>query len=84
MSNEDGSFDVLTAPADFEQVRDALVAAGLEPEDAEVTMRAATGVEVDGEDADQVLKLLEMLEDLDDVQDVYTNAEISDEVLAGA
>ena len=84
VANEDGSFDVLTAPSDFEQVRDALVAAGLEPEDAEVTMRAATGVEVDGEDADQVLKLLEMLEDLDDVQDVYSNAELSDEVLAGA
>ena len=84
VANEDGSFDVITAPADFEQVRDALAAAGLETEDAEVTMRAATGVEVDGDDAAQVLKLLEMLEDLDDVQDVYSNAELSDEILAGA
>jgi YebC/PmpR family DNA-binding regulatory protein len=84
VANDDSSFDVLTSPAEFEQVRDALVAAGLEPEEAEVTMRAATGVEVDGDDADQVLKLLEMLEDLDDVQDVYSNAELSDEVLAGA
>ena len=84
VGNEDGSFDVITAPADFEAVREALVAGGLEPEDAEVTMRAATGVVVDGEDAAQVLKLLEMLEDLDDVQDVYSNAELSDDVLAEA
>jgi YebC/PmpR family DNA-binding regulatory protein len=84
VGNEDGSFDVITAPADFEAVREALVAGGLEPDDAEVTMRAATGVVVDGEDAAQVLKLLEMLEDLDDVQDVYSNAELSDDVLAEA
>jgi YebC/PmpR family DNA-binding regulatory protein len=84
VSNEDGSFDVITAPADFNAVRDALVANGLETEEAEVTMRAATGVAVDGDDAALVLKLLEMLEDLDDVQDVYSNAELSDDVLAGA
>jgi transcriptional/translational regulatory protein YebC/TACO1 len=65
-------------------VRDALVAAGLAPESAEVTMRAATGVEVDGEEAEQVLRLLEMLEDLDDVQEVFSNAELSDEALASA
>jgi transcriptional/translational regulatory protein YebC/TACO1 len=47
-------------------------------------MRADTGVEVDGDDAAQVLKLLEMLEDLDDVQEVYSNAELSDDVLADA
>jgi len=84
VTNDDGSFDVLTAPAEFQAVHDALTAAGFEPEESEVTMRAATGVEVDGEDADQVLKLLEMLEDLDDVQEVYSNAELSDDVLASA
>jgi YebC/PmpR family DNA-binding regulatory protein len=84
VANEDGSFDVITAPADFEGVREALIAEGLRPEDAEVTMRAATGVAVDGDEAAQVLRLLEMLEDLDDVQDVYSNAELSDDVLAGA
>ena len=84
VTNEDGSLDVITAPADFEAVRDALAAADLEPEEAEVTMRAATGVAVDGDEAGQVLKLLEMLDDLDDVQDVYSNAELSDDVLAGA
>jgi YebC/PmpR family DNA-binding regulatory protein len=84
VGNEDGSFDVITAPGEFSVVHEALLAAGLGPESAEVTMRAATGVEVDGDDAAQVLKLLEMLEDLDDVQEVYSNAELSDEVLAGA
>jgi YebC/PmpR family DNA-binding regulatory protein len=84
VANEDGSFDVITAPADFEGVHEALVAEGLKPEDAEVTMRAATGVVVDGDEGAQVLRLLEMLEDLDDVQDVYSNAELSDDVLAGA
>ena len=84
VANEDGSLDVITAPADFESVRDSLVARGLEPESAEVTMRAATGVAVDGDDSAQVLKLLEMLEDLDDVQEVYSNAELSDDVLAQA
>jgi YebC/PmpR family DNA-binding regulatory protein len=82
--NEDGSVDVITAPADFESVRAALVAEGMEPADVDATMRAATGVAVDGDDAGQVLKLLEMLEDLDDVQEVYSNAELSDDVLAGA
>jgi len=84
VSGADGSFDVLTAPAEFGAVRDALAAAGLEPAEGEVTMRADTGVEVDGDDAAQVLKLLEMLEDLDDVQEVYSNAELSDDVLADA
>jgi YebC/PmpR family DNA-binding regulatory protein len=84
VSNEDGSFDVLTDPGSFAAVCEALEGHGLKPGSAELTMRAATGVAVDGEDAEQVLRLLEMLEDLDDVQEVYSNAELSDDVLAGA
>ncbi|HUG99319.1 MAG TPA: YebC/PmpR family DNA-binding transcriptional regulator [Gammaproteobacteria bacterium] len=84
VTNDDGSFDVITAPGDFDAVREALVAGGLKPESAEVTMRAATDVYAEGEVAEQVLRLLEMLEDLDDVQDVYSNAELSDDVLAEA
>jgi YebC/PmpR family DNA-binding regulatory protein len=82
VTNDDGSIDVLTAPADFEAVRDALVAAGLEPASAEVTMRAATSVHLEGEQAASMVKLLEALEDLDDVQNVYSNADISEETLA--
>ncbi len=82
VSNEDGSMDVITTPEDFGAVKDALVAAGLEPESAEVTMRAATTVTLDVDDARTMLKLLDMLEDLDDVQKVYSNAEIPESVLA--
>ena len=82
VSNDDGSIDVLTTPEDFGRVKDALVAAGLEPESAEVTMRASTTVSLDEDDARTMLKLLDMLEDLDDVQRVYSNADISEQVLA--
>ncbi|KFA19325.1 transcriptional regulatory protein [Xanthomonas vasicola pv. musacearum NCPPB 4392] len=72
---EDGAIDVLTAPDAFAQVRDALAAAGLEPEHAEITFRADNDIAVDGDTAVQVRKLLDMLEDLDDVQDVYSNVD---------
>jgi YebC/PmpR family DNA-binding regulatory protein len=79
MADEDGAIEVITAPADFEAVKNALEAAGLKPELAEVTMRAENTVELTGEDAARMRKLLDVLEDLDDVQDVYHNAEISEE-----
>ncbi len=82
VSNEDGSLEVLTDPADFAEVRDALIAAGLTPADAEVTHRSALSVPLTGEAAHSMVRLLEALEDLDDVQNVYSNAEIPDEVLA--
>src|SRR5688572_1017274 len=74
---EDGAIDVVTAPDGFQSVKDALAAAGLVPEQAEVTMRADNDVAVAGETAEQVRKLLDMLEDMDDVQNVYHNAEIT-------
>ena len=80
--DEDKSIEVLTDPADFEGVRDAMIAAGFEPESAELTMRAATSAALDPDDASSMVKMLEMLEDLDDVQNVYSNAEISAEILA--
>lgn len=73
---EDGSIDVLTAPEAFEAVRDAMAAAGMAADQAEVTWRADNDVAVEGETAQQVAKLLDWLEDLDDVQDVYSNAEL--------
>ncbi len=71
--NEDGSIEVLTGPASLAQVRQAMAAAGLEPELAEVTMRPETQTELEGEDGEKMQKLLDALESLDDVQDVYTN-----------
>ncbi len=81
-SDEDGSVEVVTAPEAFVEVKEAMKAKGLEPSAAEVTMRPATNVELELEDAQSVMKLVDMLEDLDDVQNVYSNADFSDEVLA--
>ena len=80
--DDDGSIEVLTAPEDFEQVRDAMVAAGLTADSAQVTMRASTNAELGVKEASSMIKLLEMLEDLDDVQEVYSNADIGEDVLA--
>jgi YebC/PmpR family DNA-binding regulatory protein len=82
VTDDDGTIEVLTDPAEFDKVRAAMLAAGLEPESADVTMRASTSAPVEGEDAQTMLKLLEMLDDLDDVQDVYTNAELPEELVA--
>jgi len=81
ISNDDGSIDVLTTPEEFSQVKDALLEAGLEPDNAEVTFSASTSAELDAKDAEKLLRMVDMLEDLDDVQEVYTNAEIADEIL---
>ena len=76
ISDEEGAIEVLTPPADFEAVKNALEAAGLKPELAEVTMRAENTIELTGDDAARMQKLIDVLEDLDDVQAVFHNAEI--------
>ena len=82
VSNDDGSIDVLTQPEEFIDIRDAMKAAGLEPEQAEVTMRAANSTPLELTDAEKMVRLLERLEDLDDVQAVYSNADITEEIMA--
>ena len=79
---EDGSIDVLTHWEHVGEVRDALVSAGLEPAQTEVTMLPSTEVTVDADTAASVVGLIDMLEDLDDVQNVYSNADISEEILS--
>lgn len=81
VSNDDGSLDVFTTPEDYLNVKEALVAAGFEPENAEVTMHADVKTELDVDAAEKMLKLIDRLEDLDDVQDVYTNADIDDDIM---
>jgi YebC/PmpR family DNA-binding regulatory protein len=76
IADEDGAIEVITSPGNFEAVKNALEAAGLKPEVAEVTMRPENTIELTGEDAAKMRKLLDVLEDLDDVQDVFHNAEI--------
>ncbi len=80
---DDGALDVMTSPETYLAVKEALVAAGFEPDNAEVTMQASTQAELDVETAEKMLRLIERLEDLDDVQNVYSNADISDEIMEG-
>src|SRR5688572_17448347 len=76
IADEDGAVEVLTSPGSFEAVKNALEAAGLKPEVAEVTMRPENTIPLAGEDAAKMQKILDMLEDLDDVQNVFHNAEL--------
>ena len=81
VADDDGSIEVLTSPGDFEQVRDGMIAAGFEAETTQITMRASTSAELAVKEATSMIKMLELLEDLDDVQEVYSNADISEDVL---
>lgn len=78
----DKSVEVLTDPADFETVRNAMREAGFPSDEAELTLRATTSVDLEAEEAGSMLRMIDMLEDLDDVQNVYSNAEIGDAVLS--
>ena len=78
ISDDDGAIEVLTSPVDFEAVKNALEAAGLKPEVAEVTIRAENTIALAGDDAARMQKLLDVLEDLDDTQDVFHNAVIDE------
>jgi YebC/PmpR family DNA-binding regulatory protein len=77
--DEDGSIEVLTAAEDYVAVKQAMVEAGLEPEESEQTMRASLNSALDVEDAQKVLRLVDLLESSDDVQEVYFNADIPEE-----
>ena len=76
ITDDEGAIEVLTAPGDFEAVKNALEAAGLTAEVAEVTMRPENTIALEGDDAARMQKLLDIIEDLDDVQEVYHNAEL--------
>jgi YebC/PmpR family DNA-binding regulatory protein len=82
VTEDDGSIEVTTSPEEFERVVDAMEAAGLQPENAEITMRASTEVELDVETGQKVLSFLDTLEDLDDTQGVFSNANIPEAVYA--
>jgi YebC/PmpR family DNA-binding regulatory protein len=81
VSNDDGSVDIITAPEEFTSVKDALKGTGFEPDNDEITFSASTNAVLEQSDAEKLLRMVDMLEDLDDVQEVYTNAEISDEIM---
>jgi len=81
VTNDDGSVDVLTSPEDYSAVVEAMKAAGMEAENAEITMRAEALTELDVETGEKLMRMIDALEDLDDVQEVYSNADVPDEVL---
>ena len=80
--NADTSVEVLADPFEFATVRAMLTHQGFAPATAEVTRRAASSLALSGEDAEAMMQLLEALEGLADVRGVYSNVEISDEVLS--
>ena len=77
LSGDDGAIEVLCAAPDYERVKDALEAAGLKAEVAEVTMRAENTIALEGDDSQRMQKLLDVIEDLDDTQGVFHNAELA-------
>lgn len=81
ITNDDGSIDVITTPEDYLDVKNALIEAGFTPESSEVTMQATTNTVLDADGAEKMLRLIDRLEDLDDVQNVYSNADISEEIM---
>lgn len=81
---DDGdNFEVITAPEDFEAVKEAIDNAEIPYTDSEITMLPQSTVNLEGKEAEQMIRLMEALDDCDDVQKVYTNADIPDEVMSG-
>ena len=82
LSHDDGSIDVITTVDDFSNIKDQLVAAGFESANAEVVFSAENSIALDLESAEKLMRLIDALEDLDDVQEVYSNADISPDIMA--
>ena len=82
LRDEGDVWEIQTAMADFNAVREAFEAAGLEMISAELNQVPQTTMEVDLETARKLLRFIELLEDNDDVQNVYSDADISDEIRA--
>jgi YebC/PmpR family DNA-binding regulatory protein len=78
LSDEGENWEILCAPADFEAVTNALKAAKITPEHAEVTMIASTYTKLEGSQAASMMRLLEVIEDLDDTQNVYSNFDMDE------
>ncbi|MDR0433029.1 MAG: YebC/PmpR family DNA-binding transcriptional regulator [Bifidobacteriaceae bacterium] len=78
----DELFEVVTDPADLVPARQALQAAGIDYDSAEVNFVASVQVELGADAARKIFRLVDALEDLDDVQNIYTNIDVSDEVMA--
>jgi YebC/PmpR family DNA-binding regulatory protein len=82
LSDQGESWEILTDPKDFEAVTNALKAAGITSETAEVTKIASTYTKLEGSQANAMIRLLETLEDLDDTQNVYSNFDMDEAPVA--
>lgn len=84
VKDEGNSFEIITAPGDFQSVKNAIDEAEIETTLAEVSMIPQTTVRLDGKEALQLLKIMEGLEEHDDVQNVYSNFDIPDDMIEQA
>jgi len=80
---DDSNYEIITAPQDFESVKAAIDKESIPCIAAEITMLPQSTVNLQGKEADQMVKLMETLEDSEDVQKVYTNADIPEELVNG-
>ena len=80
--DDQGAWTIVTEPTEFQSVKDAIEAAGIEIVEAEITRIPENTVEVGGDDVRKVMNLIDALEDNDDVQKVYSNADFDSEELA--
>jgi YebC/PmpR family DNA-binding regulatory protein len=78
--DENDSFDIISAPADFDAVKDAVDKAEIEYELAEITMIPQNLTKLEGKEAEQMIRFMEALDDSDDIQKFYCNADIPDEI----
>ncbi len=83
LNDEDDSWEILTDPASFEAVSEAVKAAGIPTVASEVTMIASTYTKLEGAQANAMIRLLEALEDFDDTQNVYSNFDMDEVEVAG-
>jgi YebC/PmpR family DNA-binding regulatory protein len=77
ISDDGDSWEIFTAPEDFDAVKEAIVAAGIEPQSAQISWVPSNYVTLAGSDAQKMIKLMDQLDDHDDVQNVSTNADIA-------
>ena len=82
VKDEGDVYEVITDPADFIEVREAMTATGLQVETADVAMLPQNQIQLEGKPAETMLKLMDALEDNDDVQNVFANFDISEDELA--
>ena len=84
MQTDADSYQILTAPEDFDSVLEAVKTAGIEPIEAEISLIPQNHIKLEGKEAQQMLKLYEAIDDCDDVQKVFANFDIDAETMEQA